>query len=99
MKKNSVIINKSAKELAKTMGLNTSHSVEWELRYAITKQIIKVFKNENFTVTEIAKNSGTSRARVTRILKDDTFGISIDVLLKVLEAVGESLKISFKKVA
>jgi len=40
-----------------------------------------------------------SRARVTKILKRDSQGITLDVLLRIVGALGQAVKISFKKVA
>lgn len=99
MKKNKVIITKTPKELAKTLGLTPTAAIEWKVRNIITKKIIESTKKHHFTVTEIAKNSGTSRARITRILKDNTLGISLDVLVRVLSAVGEEIQIRFKSAA
>lgn len=99
MKKNKKIISKSPKDIAGALGLNSAHAIEWELRNAITKKIIDVAKQKKMSVTMIAQVAGTSRARVTNILKDETFGISLDVLVRVLGAVGESVKISFRKAA
>ena len=98
MKKN-YSISKNSRELAKDLGLSPADALEWEVRHSITIKIIESANNTKVTVTELAKKSGTSRARVTRILKGDSLGISIDVLLRVLGASGQTLKLSFKKVA
>ena len=99
MKSTNKITAKGGSSLAKTMGLSPADALEWEFRYTITKKIIDIFYKKNLTVTKIAKDSGTSRARVTRILKDDTQGISLDVLLRVLGATGHTIKLSFRKSA
>ena len=99
MKKTKSIINKNAKDLAKSLGLSPTDAVEWEARIAITKKIIEIVKDEDLSITQIAKHAGTSRGRVTKILKEDTFGISLDVLLRVLGAIGQTVRISFRKVA
>jgi len=65
----------------------------------ITNKIISSSESSDLTVTDIAKIAGTSRARITKILKNDTHGISLDVLVRVLGALGEEMKISFKKAA
>lgn len=54
---------------------------------------------KELTITQVAQDSGTSRARITRILKNDNLGISLDVLLRVLAATGQKIELSFKKVA
>lgn len=92
-------IARNAKELAEIMNLDPVNAVEWEMRYSLTNKIIETSKRKKLTVTRIAKDAKTSRARITKILKGDSFGISIDVLLRVLGAVGQTVKLSFKKAA
>ena len=99
MKKNKVVVNKNSKELAATLGLSPLDAIEWEVRLMITNKIISSAERSDLTVTDIAKIAGTSRSRITKILKNDTHGISLDVLVRVLGALGEEMKISFKKAA
>jgi DNA-binding MarR family transcriptional regulator len=99
MKKKSRLVDRNAKELSESLGLSHLDVLEWEVRYVISQKIIDSCKKKYMTVTEIAKRAGTSRGRVTKILKNDTFGISLDVLVRVLGALGEEMKISFKKAA
>ncbi|MEI8346200.1 MAG: XRE family transcriptional regulator [Pseudomonadota bacterium] len=84
-------------ELAKSLGLDKKNAIEWQLRYSITQQIIKVFQYRPMTITELAKKSQTSRARITRIIKGDSLGISLDVLVRILGACGQTIKISYSK--
>ncbi len=99
MKKNKVTVIKNAKELAAALGLSPLDAIEWEVRLVITNKIISSAEGSDLTVTDIANLAGTSRARVTKILKNDTHGISLDVLVRVLGALGEEMKISFRKAA
>lgn len=61
--------------------------------------MIDTTQKYEFTITKRAKDSGTSRGRVTKILKGDTFGISLDVLFRVLAATGLRVKLSYQKAA
>jgi transcriptional regulator with XRE-family HTH domain len=99
MKKNKVVVTKNSKELAAALGLSPLDAIEWEVRLMITNKIISSSESSDLTVTDIAKIAGTSRSRITKILKNDTHGISLDVLVRVLGALGEEMKISFKKAA
>jgi predicted XRE-type DNA-binding protein len=99
MKKSKVVVTKNSKELAAALGLSPLDAIEWEVRLMITNKIISSSEGSDLTVTDIAKIAGTSRARITKILKNDTHGISLDVLVRVLGALGEEMKISFKKAA
>lgn len=91
------VINKTSADLAESLGLNSSVAVEWEVRSSVTKKIIESANKKDMTVTDLAKLANTSRARVTKILKDDTYGISLDVLFRVLGATGQNVKLSYNK--
>ena len=69
MKKNKVVVNKNSKELAATLGLSPLDAIEWEVRLMITNKIISSTERSELTVTDIAKIAGTSRSRITKILK------------------------------
>lgn len=99
MKKNKTVINRTPNDLAKSLGLSSADALEWKVRHSITNKIIDIVAKKTLTVTQLAKDSGTSRGRVTKILKNDTFGISLDVLLRVLGATGQKVKLSYLKVA
>lgn len=93
------LISRNAQELAEAMGLDACDALEWEFRYSLTQKIIETFNEEDMTITEVASKVKTSRARITNILKGNSQGISIDVLLRILAAVGQSIKITYKKAA
>lgn len=99
MAKVKTIVTRTAKELARALDLDESVALEWEIRHSLTHRIIETVKKQHWTVTEIAKKAETSRARVTRILKNDTTGISLDVLVRVLGAIGQKAKITYSKSA
>lgn len=91
--------SKNPQELANALGLTPADALEWEVRHLVTQRIIEVFKASSLTITKLAKDSGTSRARITNILKADCYGISLDVLFRVLGATGQQVHLSFKKTA
>ena len=99
MRESKKTVSKNPKELAHALKLDESIVVEWELRRSLTERIIDVVKREHMKVTDIAKRAETSRARVTRILKGDTSGISLDVLARILGALGQKAKITYSKTA
>lgn len=96
--KNAATVAKSPGELAKALNLDPSISIEWEIRHEVSTQILNNFEVLGLKVTEVAKRAETSRARVTRILKGDTKGISLDVLLRILGATGQKIEIKFLRV-
>jgi len=97
--KSKKIISRNPKELAKAMGLSPSDAIEWDIRHSVSEKIISVFSEKSLTITELAQKAGTSRARVTKILKGDSIGISLDVLIRVLGATGYTVNLSYSKVA
>lgn|GEM_PF-1105214 len=88
---------KNPRELAMMLGLDPSIAVEWEVRHDVTMQIINNFKSKKLKITTAALKAETSRARITRILKGDTKGISLDVLIRVLGATGQRVELKFLK--
>jgi hypothetical protein len=57
------------------------------------------FGKDSSTSLALRKITKTLRARITRILKNDTGDISLDVLFRVLGALGQKVKIQFSKAA
>lgn len=96
-KKKKVLVSRNPEDLAVALGLESSAAVEWEIRHQVTSKIIEVVKNRKLKITAIALKSETSRARITRILKGDTEGISLDVLMRILGAVGQRVELRFLK--
>ena len=97
MAKSKVTVSRNSRELAEAMGLPPSKTLEWQVRHQLTEKIGVEMKKKKWTITEVAKASGTSRARVTDVIKGNSEGISIEVLLRILGALGNSIKISFQK--
>ncbi len=96
-KKTKKVITHSSEELAKALELDPVDAAEWKMRHSLTHRIGQTVKKSKMTVTTIAKTAGTSRARITKILKGNSQGVSIDVLLRVLGAIGETIKVSYRK--
>jgi predicted XRE-type DNA-binding protein len=92
-------VTKNASELADALGLTPSDAIEWEIRSELVSKIIEAVEKNSITITQLAKDSGTSRARVTKILKEASIGISLDVLFRVLRATGYKVKLRFSKAA
>ncbi len=97
--KKKILVAKNPEDLVRLLGLHPSVAVEWELRRDITNRICRVAKTKKVKVSHLAKAAETSRARITKILKGEDIGISLDVLARVLGVLGERVKISFEKVA
>ena len=93
-------VAKNSKELAEILDLDPSITVEWQLRTRLTREIIKNVKGKKLKIARIAKAAQTSRARVHKILNNETVGISLDVMARVLGATGETIKeLKFSRIA
>jgi predicted XRE-type DNA-binding protein len=98
-KTNNHQVAKNPKHLAEMLNLGRSDLLEWKVRTDVTKQIVHNFNSKKMKITSLANKSGTSRSRITRILKFDTMGISLDVLLRILAETGQTIEIKFLKTA
>lgn len=98
-KQKKVLISKTPIETANMLGLEPSITLEWELRLQISEKIVQVYKSKKISVTELAKKAETSRSRITNIVKGNTSGISMDVLLRVLSCLGQKAKFNFSQAA
>ena len=90
-------VAKNPRQLTEMLNLGSADLLEWKVRADVTRQIIDNFSSKKLKVTSLAKKSRTSRSRITRILKFDTTGISLDVLLRVLSETGQRIEIKFLK--
>lgn len=94
MKKRNRIITRTSGELAAALGLSPADAVEFETRSALTEQIIRIVRKSAMTHARVAKAAGMSRTRLTAILNRNTQGVSTDLLLRILAALGYRAKIS-----
>lgn len=90
-------VAKNPRQLTEMLNLGNTDLLEWKVRADVTQQIIHNFNSKKLKITSLAKKSKTSRSRITRILKFDTTGISLDVLLRVLAETGQKIEIKFLK--
>ncbi len=98
-KQKKILVSRTPKEIAVMLGLDPSIALEWELRLQVSEKIVEVFKLKKMKITDLAKRAETSRARITNIVKGNTSGISMDVLLRVLGCMGQKVKFSFSSAA
>jgi len=92
-------ITRSARSLARALGLSPSDGAEIELRSNLNSKIIEVVQRKGLTHAQVARLAGTSRTRVTAIVNRNTKDISTDLLLRVLYALGYTAKITFSRAA
>lgn len=99
MKRTKAMVVRTARELAKALGLTPADGAEIELRSALNTKIIEVVRKKGLTHAQVARLARTSRTRITAIMNRNTRAISTDLLLRVLYALGCSAKITFQDAA
>lgn len=93
MKKRDVFIAKDAAGIAEALGLSPADAIEIEMRSELNQQIIAIVKKAGLTHAEVATLAGTSRTRMTAIMNRNTIGVSTDLLLRVVAALGYKARI------
>ncbi|MGB7436697.1 MAG: XRE family transcriptional regulator [Candidatus Acidiferrum sp.] len=93
------VVTRTAKELAKALGLSPAEGTEIELRSDLNAKIVTEIKRRGLTHAEVAQLARTSRTRVTAIVNRNTKDISTDLLLRVLQALGWTARVRFERAA
>jgi predicted XRE-type DNA-binding protein len=93
MKKAKSTVAKSAKQLAKELGLSPADAVEIEVRSDLNDSIIRIVENQKLTHAQVAKLANTSRSRITAILNRNTHDVSTDLMLRILASLGYRAKL------
>lgn len=86
-------------ELAKKLGISSSRGIEAVLKAQLIAAIIKEVEKQNITHTVLAKKAKLPRSAVTGILSGSLQKITIDRILKLVEAVGLMPEIKLHKIA
>jgi plasmid maintenance system antidote protein VapI len=89
----------SANELAKKLGVSKSRALEAVLKADLIGAALKAVDKEGYTHAEIAKKSGLPRSAVTGILSGSLQKVTLDRILRIVEAVGLTAEIKVKKAA
>jgi predicted XRE-type DNA-binding protein len=97
MKKSKPVITRSAAELARAIGLSQADALNMEIRRKINQKIIEAVARSGLTHVEAARLAQTSRSRLTALLNRNTGGISTDLMLKILVALGYRATITFSR--
>jgi predicted XRE-type DNA-binding protein len=98
MKKENKYTARNAAELADLLGLDAADAIEIEFRAKLNKKIIDTVHARKLTHEQAAALARTSRTRITAILNGNTSGVSSDLLLRILYALGYKTRVSFAPV-
>lgn len=89
----------SAQKIAKIVGVSASRGVENVLKAQLISAIIKEIEAQNITHSDLAKRSKLPRSAVTGIISGSLQKVTIDRILKLVEAVGLVLHVKLTKLA
>ena len=89
----------SATNLARKLGISRSRGLEAVMKADLIDAVLKVTKKKKITHAEISKRSGLPRSAITGILSGSLQKVTLDRILKLVEAVGLTAEIKIKKAA
>jgi predicted XRE-type DNA-binding protein len=98
MKKLKSVVAKTPEELAGALGLSVAESQEWQVQFALLKKLRQIVREQALTHAEVAARGGSSRTRVTAILNGNLDGVSTDLLIRLLRALGYRVRVSVSRI-
>lgn len=87
----------SGVELAKTIGISPARGLEAVIKAQLISAVIKTTEATGLTHAEIARRSGLPRSAVTGILSGSVQKVTIDRVLKLIQAVGLIAEVKVKR--
>lgn len=78
----------SAERLSELLGISSSRGMEAVMKAQLISAVLKATEKEGLTHAKLAKLSGLPRSAVTGILSGSLQKITIDRVLKLVEAAG-----------
>ncbi|HBQ21332.1 MAG: hypothetical protein A2Z91_05950 [Deltaproteobacteria bacterium GWA2_38_16] len=89
----------SGYDLAKKLNISPSRGMEAVLKAQLITAVLREIKRQRLTHAQIAERSGLPRSAVTGILSGSLQKITIDRILRLIEAVNLTTEIKLKKAA
>ncbi|PIT99134.1 MAG: hypothetical protein COT74_08965 [Bdellovibrionales bacterium CG10_big_fil_rev_8_21_14_0_10_45_34] len=86
-------------ELARKLGISPSRGIEAVLKAQLIAAVEKESEKQKLTHTELAKRAKLPRSAVTGILSGSLQKVTLDRILRLVEAVGLFPEIKLKKLA
>jgi len=88
------VITRTAAELAEALGLCADDALQIELRAELADRIARIVAASGLTHRQVAELAKTSRTRLTAILNRNLQGVSTDLLLRIVAALGYRPRLS-----
>ena len=89
----------SPARLARQLGIPKSRGVEAVLKAQLIAAIVREIRRRGLTHMEVASRSGLPRSAVTGILSGSLQKVTIDRVLRLLEAVGLEASVKVRRAA
>lgn len=86
-------------DLSKMLGISQSRALEAVIKAKLITAVLKCVEKEKITHAEIAKRSKLPRSAVTGILSGSLQKVTIDRVLRLVEAVGLTAEVNIKRAA
>jgi predicted XRE-type DNA-binding protein len=86
-------------EIAKIVGVSPARGMEAVIKAQLISAVLLSAKKRHLTHAELSKRSGLPRSAVTGILSGSLQKITIDRVLKLVEAVGLTAEVRIKPAA
>ncbi len=99
MRKRKPVTTRSSRELARVLGLSDADRAAIEVQLELAEQIVLEVRRQGVTHARLASLAETSRPRVTAILNGNLDGVSTDLLLRILAALGVKVEVRFRRAA
>ena len=99
MSTNKTLVARNSKELADALGLTEADRAAMEIQFELAEQIALETRRAGLTHAQLAQLAGASRPRVTAILNGNLDGVSTDLLLRILAALGVRVRLKFHRAA
>ena len=87
----------SADTLAKKLNIGRARSLEAVLKADIIDAVLRTIEQSGMTHAELASRSGLPRSAVTGILSGSLQKVTLDRILKLIEAAGLTAEIKVRK--
>lgn len=89
----------SGADIAKKLGVSRMRGLEAVIKADLIDAVMKVVNKEGVTHAQIAASSGLPRSAVTGILSGSLQKVTLDRILRLVEAVGLTAEVKVKRVA
>lgn len=93
------VVARNSRDLAELLGLSGADRAAIEVQLNLAERISLEVRRGGLTHAHVASIAGTSRPRVTAILNGNLDGVSTDLLLRILAALGVRVQIRYRRAA